>query len=100
MESESHFRQGYLSTDKHRTIRVRVDEEQGYLAIKGVNVGVSRSEYEYPIPLKDASEILDVLCQKPLIEKTRYRVHYQSKVWEVDVFEGENQGLVVAEVER
>ncbi|WP_299426602.1 CYTH domain-containing protein [uncultured Meiothermus sp.] len=93
------YRQGYLSTDKARTVRVRVAGEMGYLTIKGMAEGITRLEYEYPIPPTDASELLDQLCLRPLIEKTRYRIEVHGRVWEVDEFAGENQGLVVAEVE-
>lgn len=93
------YRQGYLCHQEARTVRVRVAGDTGYLTIKGVAEGITRLEYEYPIPLAEASELLDRLCIKPLIEKTRYRIEYCGRVWEVDEFAGENQGLVVAEVE-
>ncbi len=93
------YRQGYLCRQEARTVRVRVAGDTGYLTIKGVAEGITRLEYEYPIPLAEASELLDQLCLKPLIEKTRYRIEYRGRVWEVDEFAGENQGLVVAEVE-
>ena len=94
-----HYRQGSLSTDPERTVRARVAAGQGYLTIKGKTVNAARAEYEYAIPVKDAEAILDQLCKRPLIEKTRYRIDYQGLVWEVDEFEGENAGLVIAEVE-
>ena len=93
------YRQGYLSTVKERTVRVRTAGEKGFLTIKGVTVGASRPEYEYESPASDANQILDQLCQQPLIEKTRYRISYAGLVWEVDEFEGENRGLITAEVE-
>ena len=95
----SRYRQGYLSTDPERTVRARVVAGKGYLTIKGKTVNAARAEYEYSIPLQDAEAILDELCERPLIEKTRYRIDYQGLVWEVDEFEGENAGLVIAEVE-
>jgi CYTH domain-containing protein len=95
----SHYRQGYLSTEPGRTVRVRVAAGKGFLTIKGKTVNASRAEYEYAIPLQDASAMLDELCERPLIEKTRYRIEYQGLIWEVDEFEGENAGLVIAEVE-
>lgn len=91
------YRQGYLSMKP--TVRVRIAGDRGYLTIKGPPRGMSRTEFEYPIPLEDATVLLDTLCQKPLIEKTRYRVLHAGQTWEVDVFEGENQGLVVTELE-
>lgn len=93
------YRQGYLSTTKERTVRVRVIGDEGFLTIKGVSVGATRSEYEYKIPAKDANEMLAQLCEKPLIEKTRYKIVAGPVTWEVDEFCGDNQGLIVAEVE-
>ena len=93
------YRQGYLSTTKERTVRVRTIGEQGFLTIKGITVGASRAEYEYEIPVADAHEMLDELCLRPLIEKRRYRIPYEGAVWELDEFFGENLGLILAEVE-
>ena len=98
-EAGKRYRQGYLSTAKERTVRVRTAGDKGYLTIKGISVGASRSEYEYEIPVADANEMLDRLCERPLIEKTRYRVPHDGLVWEIDEFEDENSGLIVAEVE-
>ena len=94
-----YMRQGYLVSDEVRSVRIRIADDTAYLNIKSGTLGVSRSEYEYEIPLADAWELLDQLCRKPLLEKTRYCVRYGNHVWEVDVFEGDNAGLVVAEVE-
>lgn len=93
------YRQGYLSTKKGCTVRVRLVGNQGYLTIKGSTQGISRAEYEYPIPAEDAQEMLENLCYRPLIEKTRYKIKLAGLIWEVDEFVGENQGLIVAEVE-
>ncbi|NEP13855.1 MAG: CYTH domain-containing protein [Symploca sp. SIO2C1] len=93
------YRQGYIATKKGITVRVRLVGNQGYLTIKGSTVGISRTEYEYPIPATDAQAMLDSLCERPLIEKTRYKVEHAGLIWEVDEFAGENQGLIVAEVE-
>jgi adenylate cyclase len=90
--------QGYLCADAERTVRVRVAGEAGWLTIKGLSVGIRRAEFEYGIPLEEARELL-ALCLPGVIDKTRYRIPYGNHVWEVDVFHGENQGLVVAEVE-
>lgn len=95
----THYRQGYLSTVKERTVRVRTIDDQAFLTIKGLTVGVTRAEYEYPIPHADATALLDRLCEQPLVEKTRYKIPFAGLVWEVDEFHGVNQGLVVAEVE-
>jgi adenylate cyclase len=93
------LRQGYLSADPERTVRVRIEGEQGVLTIKSKNEGASRGEWEYPIPLPDAEELLDRLCERPLVEKYRRRIDFQGFTWEVDEFLGENAGLVVAEIE-
>jgi CYTH domain-containing protein len=93
------YRQGYLSTTKERTVRVRTIGEQGFLTIKGVTIGATRAEYEYEIPVNDAHEMLDGLCLRPLVEKRRYRIPHQGVVWELDEFFGENLGLILAEVE-
>lgn len=93
------YRQGYLCTDKQRTVRVRTAGDKAFLTIKGLSQGSSRAEYEYEIPPDEANQMLDTLCQRPLIEKTRYRIPFGGLVWEVDEFAGENAGLIVAEVE-
>jgi adenylate cyclase len=95
----SAYSQGYIATQKTATVRVRIVGNQGYLTIKGPSVNYSRSEFEYPIPIADAQEILETLCDRPLIEKTRYRVEHGGLTWEIDEFEGVNQGLIIAEVE-
>ncbi|MBU1231378.1 MAG: CYTH domain-containing protein [Proteobacteria bacterium] len=91
--------QGYLSREKERTVRVRRVEDKAFLTVKGVNDGPSRLEYEYEIPVQDGQELLDNLCEQPLIEKIRYLVPYGEMMWEVDEFRGANKGLVVAEIE-
>ena len=98
-DSGKRYRQGYLSIVKERTVRVRTTGDKGFITIKGISVGATRSEYEYEIPLADAIEMLDRLCARPLIEKTRYRIPNEGLVWEIDEFEGENRGLIIAEVE-
>lgn len=91
--------QGYIPTVGTSTVRVRIVGKRGYLTIKGERVNISRSEFEYPIPVEDAREMLDTLCARPLIEKTRYRIPQGDLIWEVDEFFGDNQGLIIAEVE-
>jgi CYTH domain-containing protein len=93
------LRQGYLSSARERVVRVRIEGEQAMLTIKGANVGATRGEWEYPIPLADAAELLDGLCEQPLIEKYRHRIEHAGMVWEVDEFLGANEGLLVAEIE-
>jgi adenylate cyclase len=93
------YRQGYLSSVEERSVRVRIAGEQAYLTIKGPTYGITRLEFEYAIPVADAAMMLNLLCQHPLIEKTRHRQPFAGKIWEIDVFHGDNAGLVVAEVE-
>ncbi|MGK7954332.1 MAG: CYTH domain-containing protein [Crocosphaera sp.] len=94
------YRQGYISTNnKMTTVRVRIIGEQAYLTIKSQTEGISRQEFEYPIPFEDGKIMLDNLCDRPLIEKTRYQINHDSLIWEIDEFQGENQGLIIAEVE-
>ena len=93
------IRQGYLSDQPERTVRVRVAGEQAWLTVKGKTKGIARLELEYPIPVAEAMQLLDQLCLKPLIEKYRYRIIQGDLVWEVDEFLGDNTGLVVAEIE-
>ena len=92
------YRQGYFPIEKP-TIRVRVVDNNGILTIKSSEAGVSRNEYEYEIPLDDATELLQFFCEKPFIEKIRYVVEYAGKQWEIDEFHGKNEGLVLAEIE-
>ena len=98
-DAGTRYRQGYLSTDPRRVVRVRAGGDRAYVTIKGVTRGISRDEYEYPIPVADAEAILDALALRPLIEKVRHHVRHAGHLWEVDVFAGDNAGLVVAEVE-
>jgi adenylate cyclase len=91
--------QGYLAVDPERVVRVRTDGERAFLTIKGKLTKRTRREFEYPLPLVEAREILDQLCLKPLIQKYRYTIRYQGFCWEVDEFIGANQGLVIAEIE-
>jgi adenylate cyclase len=93
------YRQGYLNSVKERTVRIRTVGDKGFLTIKGITTGASRTEYEYPIPVPDAEAMLNELCEKPIIEKNRYKIKDRNLTWEVDEFFGENQGLIVAEVE-
>lgn len=92
-------RQGYLPASGFTAVRVRVSGDKAWLSIKGKNTGAVRSEFEYPIPAADAHQILDELCERPFIEKIRYYVDYAGATWEVDVFEKENAGLIIAEIE-
>jgi adenylate cyclase len=93
------FRQGFLSTEPERTVRVRLAGTRGTITVKGKTVGARREEFEYEIPAADAQSMLDSLCKRPLVEKVRYTVPLGTHVWEIDVFEGVNAGLIVAEIE-
>ncbi|XHU96229.1 MAG: CYTH domain-containing protein [cyanobacterium endosymbiont of Rhopalodia gibba] len=93
------YRQGYILTKNETTVRVRIVEDCAFLTFKGKTKGFSREEFEYSIPLEDAEIMLKNLCDHPLIQKIRYRIHLGNLVWEVDEFQGENEGLILAEVE-
>jgi adenylate cyclase len=99
VESESQLKQGYLTTQSALTIRVRIAGGRAWLTIKGGTKGIRRSEYEYPIPLRDASEMFDQLVTGAVIDKTRYRVRCGEHVWDLDIFHGDNRGLALAEIE-
>lgn len=92
------YRQGYLLTDPQKTIRVRQTSDKGFLTIKGISVGPTRAEYEYEIPFEEAKELLDQFAVADL-SKVRYKISIENHMWEVDVFSGKNQGLIVAEIE-
>jgi len=94
----NHYRQGYLLNDEQRTIRVRVTDEQGYITLKGATAGITRKEYEYKIPVEDGIELLDGFAVSQ-VEKIRYRIDFAGKLWEVDEFWGDNDGLIMAEIE-
>ncbi|MDD2660129.1 MAG: CYTH domain-containing protein [Methylococcales bacterium] len=93
------YRQGYLSSLATSSIRIRISDKHAWLNIKSATIGTHRHEYEYEIPLLDANEIIDTLCRKPIIEKTRHFVIHDGNTWEIDEFDGDNQGLIVAEIE-
>jgi adenylate cyclase len=97
-DSHSAIRQGYLTSDPDKTVRIRISGYDGFITIKSKTKGISRSEYEYKIPVKDAEEMLNSLCSE-VISKTRYFVHINNHTWEVDVFAEKNEGLIVAEIE-
>lgn len=92
------LKQGYLQSAPERTVRIRTSNKEGFITIKGKTEGITRTEYEYPIPFSEALSLL-ALCENTPIEKVRYLVSHGSLTWEVDVFEGLNSGLVLAEVE-
>lgn len=92
------YKQGYLNSQKERVVRVRTIDDKGYLTIKGQTTGITRLEFEYDVPQKDALKMLS-LCEQPIIEKHRYKVNYKGFIWEIDEFHGVNEGLIVAEIE-
>jgi len=98
-DRQVHYRQGYLANTRHCCVRVRVGGDAAHVTVKGATVGVSRLEFEYPVPLEDARVMLRELCQGSVVEKTRYIVRHLGQDWEVDVFEGDNAGLAIAEIE-
>jgi adenylate cyclase len=98
-DAGTHYKQGYLSSAKERVVRVRIAGAAAKLTIKGITTGVTRAELEYDIPVADAQYMLDHLCERPLIEKRRHLETYAGHTFEVDVFEGANAGLVIAELE-
>lgn len=93
------LRQGYLSRHPDRTVRVRIAGTQAFITVKGRSRGVTRLEFEYPVPLADAGHMLEELCERPLVEKTRHTLDIGPQRWEIDEFHGDNQGLIVAEIE-
>ena len=94
-----YIHQGFLNTDKERVVRIRIIDEESFLTIKGISEGAARMEFEYGIPVQDARFMLEKLCLKPTIEKYRYKVSMEGFTWEVDEFLGDNDGLVIAEIE-
>lgn len=91
--------QGYVSLRPGGTVRVRIKNDRAYLTVKGLNKGAVRDEWEYEIPMTDAREMVDRVTEGIVIKKLRYNVDFQGRKWEVDVFEGVHQGLILAEVE-
>ncbi len=95
----SNYKQGYLISDSKRSVRIRISDDKAWINIKSATIGNNRQEFEYEIAFEDGLEILNTLCEKPILEKTRYFVPNKQHMWEVDVFEGDNKGLIVAEIE-
>jgi adenylate cyclase len=93
------IKQGYIINEKHNIVRVRREDDNYFVTIKGNTIGITRLEFEYPIPRKDAEKMFNNLCGHNFIEKTRHYVHNAGHTWEIDEFHGKNQGLIVAEIE-
>lgn len=100
VKTAQHITQGYIKSDD-ATVRIRCykDDRTAEITVKGKRDGISRLEFEYEIPYQDARDMQDQLCQASLISKTRYLIEYKGMLWEVDEFHGDNEGLVVAEIE-
>ncbi len=92
------IQQGYLCLDPERSVRIRLLQDRAFLTIKGASEGARRFEFEYPVPCEDARQLL-AMCQAGLIEKTRYKIEFAGRIWDVDEFHGLNQGLILAEIE-
>ena len=91
--------QGYLANTERGSIRVRIADDRASLNIKSMTYGITRTEFEYSIPFDDAEKLMHDFCMQPLIEKVRYFIRKDNHTWEIDVFEGANSGLVIAEIE-
>ena len=99
VESSARLQQGYLSGGSKATVRVRIyDDSEAVLTVKGKTNGITRAEFEYPIPLEDARELME-MAKPHIVEKRRFKVPFENHLWEIDVFEGQHTGLVLAEVE-
>ena len=99
INAELQIVQGYLATNEFSSTRIRIQNDKANINIKSATLGITRTEFEYAIPVDDARLMLDDLCVKPVIEKTRFTVEHMNHTWEIDVFSGDNQGLIVAEIE-
>lgn len=97
--SETRLKQGYLANQERASVRVRIGGDKAYLNIKSATLNIRRSEFEYEVPVSDAEEMLEQVAIRPFIDKTRYKVKWGEHIWEVDLFHGENEGLIVAEIE-
>jgi adenylate cyclase len=99
IKKSTKYKQGYLISDSNKSVRIRTSNDKAWLNIKSATIGTHRQEYEYEIPFIEGEDILNTLCDKPLIEKIRHLVPHEQHIWEIDVFSGENEGLIVAEIE-
>jgi len=99
VDAGTDYHQAYLVGSKAASVRVRIEGDKAHLNIKSATLGITRQEYEYPIPMDDAKALLHDLCDQPAIEKTRYLLMHEGHEWEIDVFKGANAGLLVAEIE-
>ncbi len=99
-KSKHSIKQGFLSTHKKRTVRIRILDNKGFITIKGKSdkKGLVRLEWEKEIPLNEAKQLLK-LCKKPILSKTRYLIDFKGSLFEIDVFKKKNKGLIIAEIE-
>lgn len=93
------IKQGYICYDDDRVVRVRIMDKKAFLTLKSASTGFARYEFEYEIPVADAEKMLQELCRKPIIDKTRFDLIHKGKKWEIDIFNAENEGLIIAEIE-
>lgn len=99
-ENGMRYSQGYIPTSGNPGLRVRIAGKRAFITLKSdVSPDGVRHEFEYDVPVKDAEEMIELFCTKPIIDKVRYKIKYDGMIWEVDVFDGENEGLVIAEIE-
>ncbi len=93
------IKQGYICTDSDRVVRVRIKDDKAFLTLKNASTGFARNEFEYEIPVTEAQTMLDTMCHQPIIDKIRFVLIHKKKRWDIDVFNGQNEGLVIAEIE-
>lgn len=99
VKSDAQIVQAYLASNEFSSTRIRIQGDKANINIKSATLGITRTEFEYAIPVVDAQLMIDNLCVKPVIEKTRYMINYMHHTWEIDIFSGDNEGLIVAEIE-
>jgi len=99
LENPIYIKQAYIKTNNKTTIRIRTANNDAYITLKGKTEGISRDEFEYDIPLDEANDMIEKFCDKNIIEKKRYKIKYDNKTWELDIFDGDNKGLIIAEIE-
>jgi len=99
VSSSARIKQGYLAGSDKSSVRIRIEGDKANINIKSMTLAITRQEYEYSIPMADAEKLLQDLCEQPQIEKIRYIVEHEDHKWEIDVFAGDNNGLIVAEIE-
>lgn len=99
IQKKIEIRQGYITLEKEKVIRIRITNNTAFLTLKGLATSITRHEFEYEIPVTEARKMLDLFCYKPIIKKVRYIVKYKDHTWEIDEFDGQNSGLVIAEIE-